>query len=154
MKRSHLLADAADMIRDKKKLARGTLARDKRGQTVAPDHADAVSWCATGALERRITKETGYVSRRQELFNECIAYLNRAIAEMDLPQGITEHFNPADHEDHRWARDNARTNVIVVNDRGEHHQVMEMFDLAVEHARQIETEWVAILDACGFEIRA
>ena len=41
-----------DLLSDETRWCRGTFARNKDGYPVASDHADAVSWCLVGAVNK------------------------------------------------------------------------------------------------------
>lgn len=62
---TQIIERARDMIRDRNKWCWGAQARDVRGHPVDPLEADAVKFCAWGALQRSALDVTGSASPTQ-----------------------------------------------------------------------------------------
>ena len=63
-----ILEIARAMIANPKTWTRGCAARDRRGEEVAPESAEAVRWCALGAVGRAMFELGAPVSAAQSAF--------------------------------------------------------------------------------------
>lgn len=112
-----VLSAARELIADPHRWTQATFARDAAGDDVASSAADAVAWCAWGALYR----VCGRLADSPEEPDPCLSAAERHLirAAVDLYDQ-----NPED-----------------VNDERGHPAVLEVYDLAIRdasHSSQIE----------------
>ena len=111
----NILSEAQELIRDPSKWSQGALARNKDGVAVHSDDKSACSWCALGAVDFIGTKRREYIAT------------SRALDAMSLA---------AEDWAHTASGTLGETAPTWVNDYFGHAAVMEMFDRAIQIAKE------------------